>query len=127
MQEEPEYKPGAYCEDCGEPTIIVLEGKPIWEECDGFCDKCGAVWFNDKKTKLPSKSWLGHPGIMKTPIVIKTATLASETPLIKFQAKEVNEPKSNIYASPYPDDYNECAVCGYDHKYDAAPAARKHG
>ena len=122
MREEPEYKPNASCDDCGAKAIIVLEGKPIWEVCDGFCDKCGAVWFNDKKTKLPSKSWLGHPGIMKTPVVINVAA-----PSVKFQPKKVDEPKSSIYASPYPDDYNECEVCGYDHKYDASPAARKHG
>jgi hypothetical protein len=121
-----EYKAGAKCEDCGKESIVELVGKPVWEVGDGYCDECGCPWINSNKQKWPYKSWLGHQLQNET---VKQSNIISSKPtnLNTFKRKEVAEPKSHIYASPYPDDYKECDFCGYDHKYDAVPAARKHG
>jgi hypothetical protein len=109
-----DYIPYAKCEDCGSSTIIPFIIKP---SSNGFCDQCGCFWAH-KPFVNPYESFQAS---WKTTIETTAAPVLS----LVFSNKEtidLKQPTDNFY----PEDYCECKECGYDHKYDANAALRKH-
>jgi len=114
--------PGAICSDCGADTIIRFSIKPSYPKCDGFCDCCGCPWVKGNRGESKTPDIWDEKDVIVLDYFKPTLTLVSSQKEVKSEVPDLKNSIANIF----PADYNECNICGYDHKYDAAPAARKH-
>lgn len=150
LYSEEDFVPDVICNDCGSMTIIDLVGKNWDTKNNCFCYSCGNLQFR-KKPSFTKNSWENlinsrnyyefsslipfGSGVSKTPtdgnyIVISSQdynTVPQLTVIAGEKAEKVIEPNLNSpVIGVYPEDYYECKVCGYDHKYDSSLAERKH-
>jgi hypothetical protein len=93
----------------------------------GGPDMGSVMKYLDSLSALPTpyENVFGHPGELKTPLMKASAQLKliESKPREKKELCKITEPVS---LNLFPEDYQECAECGYDHRYDASSAARKH-
>lgn len=143
FKRQSDYLPHVYCLTCGHKTIMKFNDKLKLKISDGICVTCCTEWYEYKSIRFGSRTQVDdrinqligdyvfrsafplpekiYPCAeeYKVPVVKKI-----ELKLIKSKSipMKITVPAVNIL----PEDYIECSECGYDHKYDATAANRKH-
>ena len=151
FKRDPNYIPHTHCISCGYKTIMKFRAKLYPDDSDGICVNCGTEWYlyapawsikfgartlaDDWANQLGGDMFatsfplpkalqpFGNAGEMKTPAMMKAALKLVESKSSKTELMKITDPAPiNIF----PEDYTECTECGYDHRYDADAATRKH-